>query len=455
VKFNPIPFVVVALVGLTWFYVAGAREHARVQNREKSRGDQTLYMLLALEIHANRHGQHPPIVHPRNRMPLYPWYQSFFWDPRLSHWDYFYLGREQNIRLSLVLLAVLGLCFRRFTRPLVALVLLLVVAFGCFIYKAGYFQPELLFYTLFFLTFLAACHLLQSRSPGRTIALAAVTGVLAALSHLTKAAMLPFVMLLAAVHLVQVAGDLGWGSAPSRERLVRAGGRALAAAVFAACFLAVLYPYISTSKRVFGQYFYNVNSTHYVWYDSWHHAIRGTRSHDDENRMPRMPRGERPSLRKYLREHSAGQVAARLGAGFADMWRVSYRGYGYLPYVLLYAVFGCVLLATRWQAVRETLRGRGLLVGFVVLYGAGHLLLVAFYHPISDTGTARFLLAHLAPLMFAAGWLFSQPPIWSTRWRIGGRDVTLAHAHMLVLVILAIDLMFFTWPRLMTTYGGF
>ena len=38
----------------------------------------------------------------------------------------------------------------------------------------------------------------------------------------------------------------------------------------------MLGPYLSTSKRVFGQYFYNVNSTFYMWYDDWPHASVGT-----------------------------------------------------------------------------------------------------------------------------------------------------------------------------------
>ena len=35
-----------------------------------------------------------------------------------------------------------------------------------------------------------------------------------------------------------------------------------------ATFLAVVFPYIQTSKRIYGQYFYNMNSTFVMWCDS-------------------------------------------------------------------------------------------------------------------------------------------------------------------------------------------
>lgn len=444
------------VIGLTAFYIIGARENARVMNLEKSRGDQTQYVAMALDVYANRHGQDPPIVHRRNRMPLYPWLQSWFWDERMTHWEYFYVGREQSIRLSVALLVVLAVVFWRRLRPLVAIDLTLTLAFGCFIYKAGYFQPELLFYTLFFLTFLASCRLLVTRSPRGGLVLAAIGGGLAGLAHLTKAAMVPFVCLFLIVGGIRsIAALLASDTGPRGVRVRQFGWRALAMVLFAACFLAVLSPYISTSKRVFGRYFYNVNSTFYVWYDSWPDAIRGTRSHNDEAEWPRMRRRDLPGPWRYLREHTAGQIAARFGHGFKDMLIVSYRGYNYLKYVVLYVAFALALVCTRWGDVKTVLRRHAVLVWFVSIYAAAYLALTAFYEPISGTGTARFLLVNLAPLMFTASWVFSQRPIWDARWRVAGVELGARHFHALVLATLALDIVFTTWPRLMTTYGGF
>ena len=89
-------------------------------------------------------------------------------------------------------------------------------------------------------------------------------------------------------------------------------GEVLVPVVFAMAFLVVLSPYLLNSKRVFGHFFYNVNSTFYVWYDDWPAASQGTYRHGDGVGWPKMPAGEIPSMGKYLRGHSAGQIAARI-----------------------------------------------------------------------------------------------------------------------------------------------
>jgi hypothetical protein len=88
-------------------------------------------------------------------------------------------------------------------------------------------------------------------------------------------------------------------------------------------------------------------------------------------------------------------------------------------------------------------------------YGAVYLLAVAFYEPISGTGTARFFLAHMLPLFYAATRIVTAPPLRDTRWTLAGTPVTLAHFQWLVTTTIALDVMFGVWPRLMTTYGGF
>ena len=442
-------------VGAIWLYVAGARAHAREMNVEKSRGDQTAYIGYALDVYANRHGRNPPITYRRNRMPLYPFIQSFVYDPAMSHWDFFYAGRKFNIWLSLACLALLAAVFWRLLPALVAAELTLILMFGCFIYKAGYFQPELLFYTIFFCTFLVTCQWLAARSPERLLVLGGSAGVLAALAHLTKAALLPFVAIALAMGLGRALGPLvhPTGLRATSGRLL--AWRLVAVLALAACFLGTLWPYLFTSKRVFGQYFYNVNTTYYAWYDGWDDVIRGTRAHDNEVQRPRLPRRELPGPAKYLREHTAGEIASRIGGGLADMWRVSWRGYGYLKYVLLYTAFALVLVLTRGRAVAAVLRRHPLHVAFVATYAGVYLLLTAFYHPISNTGTARFLLIHLAPLMFTAAWVFTRRPIRRARWQAGQVVLTADHFHIFVLGTLILDITLDTWPRLMTVYGGF
>jgi hypothetical protein len=158
---------------LAWLYVAGATMHAERVNWFKARGDQSWFLHIAQVEYRNWHGIGPPQMLRRNIMPLYPAYLALFYDPSISDPDYFVIAKRWSIRLSLALLVVLGLVFARYLPALAAANLTLIVAFGYWIFKAGYAQPELLYYFLLFLTFLACCHLLHERRPGRSVALAA------------------------------------------------------------------------------------------------------------------------------------------------------------------------------------------------------------------------------------------------------------------------------------------
>ena len=93
-------------------------------------------------------------------MPLYPAYLAIFYDPSMSDPDYFIVAKRWNIRLSLAMLVVLGFLFTRYLPPLPATNLILVVAFGYFVFKAGYTQPELLLFH--FLTSWPTCSTLGS-----------------------------------------------------------------------------------------------------------------------------------------------------------------------------------------------------------------------------------------------------------------------------------------------------
>src|SRR5579862_7685745 len=255
--------------GLAWFYVAGATEHARTVNTDKGRSDQSGYLWDAESVYLNRHGEHL-LVGERNRMPVYAGYLSLFYDRQMDDFTFFEVAKTWSIRLSLVLLALFSIIFSWHLPPLISTNLTLVVAFGYFIFRAGYSQAELLFFFFLFVAFLAVCYLLQQRQPVRSLALAAAAGTLVALAHLTKAAVLPFFAIVLTVYATSAVVRLvvRWRRGEHAAAVRAFTWRVAAGAVMVGCFLAVLYPYISTSKRVFGQYFYNVNSTFYVWYDS-------------------------------------------------------------------------------------------------------------------------------------------------------------------------------------------
>ena len=270
---------VLLCVALATFYVAGASTHAVRVNRTKSRGDQSGYLLDAEQVYANWHGRTPAVlIGERNRMPVYAGVLALFYSPRLTDQAFFERARQVNIVLSLVLLGLIWFAAARYLPPLAAANLAGVAAFGWFVFKAGYTQSELLYYTVFFLAFLACWRLFHTTGVERRAMTAAAAGLLCGLAQLTKASMLPFVALVLAVGAV-------WSLAPLLRRTPVRGDstprRAASLLLFALCFLLVVWPYISTSKRVFGHYFYNVNSTFYAWYDNWSRASVGTALHGD------------------------------------------------------------------------------------------------------------------------------------------------------------------------------
>ena len=432
--------LLLAAAGLAFFYSRAATEHASRVNTSRARADQSGYLWDAVGIYQMRHGSPDALIGERNRMPVYPWILSWLYDPALSPDEYFATAKAFNIKLSLFLLAVIALATRRFLSPHAWGNFVLIVAFGYFAFKAGYAQVELLYYTLFFLTFLGACLLLRSERPAPTLILAVATGLLAAFSHLSKAAALPLVGVLSLALAFRLAAALWRGRTQRRIAMIRA----IALALFVATFLGVLSPYLLNSKRVFGHYFYNVNTTFYVWYDDWTAASWGVYRHGDGIGWPTVPPDQIPSMRKYLREHTAPQIAARFWNGFLEMFTVSYIRLGHLKYVAMYILFGALLIASHRRAFAELVRSRPALSVFLAVYAAVYIAAVSFYQPISGT-TLRMLLTHVAPLLFVLSCFFARPPF----------NAVSRYFHVAVTAVIAIDLAFFFWPRLMRDFAGY
>jgi hypothetical protein len=445
--------------GLAVFYAAGATMHARKVNLSKARGDQSGYLWDAERVYANWHGQTPPyLIGVRNRMPVYAGFLALLYRQGMSDPQYFEVAREANIYLSLALLAILGFVLPRYLPRHAALNLLGVAAFGWFIFKAGYTQSELPFYTFFFLAFLACWSLLRGRAGPRLLLHAAVAGALCGLAQLTKASLPPFlaVFLFAGGAWALVGRpDADAGSRGHRPTPADRLWRMTALAAFAAAFLVSVWPYISTSKKVYGQYFYNVNSNFYVWYDDWASASVGTRLHGDDVGWPTLPESEMPSASRYWREHSMGQIAARLSEGFDNMRTVVKRDFDLLPYLVLYLGAMAVLLATRRTEMAAMARSHIWELLFFALYAIVYLIAIAFYHTISGTGTGRFLLAHALPFFFVLARVAASERFARSEWRLGSLRLGVRHFDGLVTAVILFNVAVRVWPRLMSTYGGF
>jgi len=441
---------VVTLLALAGFYLAGAFEHARRVNTFKARGDQTGYLSDAEDVYANWHGASPPIlIGERNRMPLYAGFQALFYRPTLSDPEFFEIAKVRNIYLSLVLLAAIYFLLSTWLPPLPAFNLIVVVAFGYFVFKAGYVQSELLFYFFVFVAFVLMFRLILRQSEALDMRLAvqaAAAGAAAALAYLTKAAATPLMAIFVVACLTGAVLE------PGRINRVRLLGTAGLAVVM---FLAVLSPYLAVNKRAFGRYFYNVNTTFYVWYDDWPQASMGTIKHGDGVGWPDMPADELPSAQRYVREHTLTQIGARIRHGLWDMVSRSYATFWYFKYLVFYTICAVGVMVKQRNAFAQLVRRQLMAFLFLSAYAVVYTVGIAFYEPVSGTGTTRFLLAHVLPYLFVVSYWLSRQPYASTRWSVAGITMGIEQFHGLVTVTLLFDLMFTLWPRLMTTYGGF
>jgi hypothetical protein len=427
-------------------YWYGAVLQLELVNTDMNSTDQSAYMDYARNLYESNYAY----IGGRNRMPVYPFLQSLFYRPDMTEEAFFIRGKFVNLVLSLGLLAGLAFIFRQFFSWFHSLNLLLIVAFTVFIFKAGYFQTELLFYFVNFCLFLLMWRLLQRMS----WQLAILTGIVAGLAHLTKASILPGLIIFLVLAVVK------WGWTVNRNRrssddqipvkdILKPLLAILLVVVF---FLITVYPYIRTSKRVFGHYFYNVNSTFYIWYDSWEEVKQGTRAHGDRVGWPDMAPEELPSMSRYLREHSLRQIINRFIDGAQTVLNNVIHSYGYFKYIVIYM---CVLMAAillSWQQARRAVMSNPFLCLFLALYFGGYLLLYFWYAAINSGN--RLILAQFIPLMFTLSYgivtLLRNSRLTTRRFSVD----TLVIFNLGILFIVVMDIYFVLTEQVGTMYGG-
>jgi hypothetical protein len=374
----------VALLVLLVLTVYGFEAHAR--RREKSTpatlGDQGAYLGYARHLYES----HYAVVEDRNRMPIYPFLLSLIYRPGMTETEFLVRAQAFTVNLSIVLLLLLFVIFRRFFPPLPALALLAATAFGVFLYRADRAQVEILFY---FVSFCAFVLLLQMFKRPRWW-LAVLAGAITGLAHLTKASVLPALAIWAAVFGAQILFSFRRAPWPRFGML----------ALVVGAFFAVVFPYIQTSKRIYDAYFYNVNSTFVIWCDSSTEAYEFLRAHGDKAQWRSLPPEQLPSMRKYWREHSAAQIAWRIAHGSLELAIQNAHAIGYYKFVIALFMAGAVLCARQSRQARELFaRNPGAAV-FCGLFLAGYFLLYAWYDTIIND--SRFVLSIFLPFVFAA-----------------------------------------------------
>lgn len=431
-------------------YIGGASYQGFVVNNDMNRTDQKSYMDYAKEMNLT----HYKYVGGRNRMPLFPFLMSFAYVPNMSDQEFFVRGKQVNILLSVVFLLLIYFIIQLYFTLLESQIYILISAFTVFMFKAGYFQCELLFYFVNFCLFLLLFSFLKK--PGYFTG--TLSGVFAAGAYLTKASIIPTIFCLSFFYIIYhillplydiiLKRDGSW-----TEYLKKGFRHLLILAAFFVAFLIIMYPYISTSKKLFGQYFYNVNCTFYIWYDSFDDAVKGTRGHGDRVGWPQMPPDQIPSAKKYFKEHSFNQIATRLLKGLIIVPARAYFSYGFFKYICLYFLINILVIIKDKQKFCTLFKNNRnyILFLYIAAYFLGYYLLYAFYTPIASG--IRFSLSLFLPALFCM-FYFIHKFEFNYYYDKLKLNVNAPTIHTVVGIILLTDIFFNLTLRLRAYAGG-
>ena len=301
--------------------------------------------------------------------------------------------------------------------------------------KSPYFQPEILYYTLFALAFMLSIESIERPRWYKSAGL----GLLFALAHFTKASAIMGLIIYSGSFVVAI---------PAALRLREGAPRALLLTLLRAfapivIFAFLLFPYFAESKERYGHYLYNVNTTFYFWYDSWDEAVQGTFAAGDHEGWPDLPDNQIPSMSKYLAEHSLEDILKRLSSSVQSHIKVtctsasSWQLLGNCIHVGIGSAFALICLVAGFRP-RQAWLGRRpfqisfFIAGFLALYGIAAL----WYWPI--VGGARVTLGLVIPIFWTIGLATERkwPQLLSAR--IGQRDVRLVKVMYAILLALAL-----------------
>jgi len=442
----PILLWVSGMVVFSGLYFYGAFRHSREVNINVGDYDQIAYFLKAKEMKTLG----PQVVGNRNQMPGYPFIQSLFYRQGMADEEFFRRGKRVNIMMSFGILLILYFIFLKNFSLLISANLILITAFTVFVFKASYFQPELLFYFLVFLSFLGMIRMFRKPSPP----LGVVIGILLGAAHLIKAAVVPALLVFSSVFVIREILQLGkelrkrrFNKASFRQK----SGPLISALFLVVFFIATIFPYILTSKKLYGRYFYNVNSTFAIWHDNWG-QVKPYIEYYYSPRIKEVPKELLPGPLKYWREHSLGQIFHRLAFGGIETVLIAAMAYGYFEYFLAFFLCFLFLLGYNRKGLKQAIQKYPWLSAFLVLYFGLHFLLYSFYVPIAPG--PRFSLAQFIPVMFVMA-LGSSKLSAQKLVKLGKRKFDLFKlVNLVLLAILLIDILTILTRKIVTIPGG-
>ena len=379
---------VLALLAILSIYALEANGRRRAFPTAFDHADQSAYLHYAKKMRESGYA----FVGDRNRMPVFPFLLSRLYRPGESEADILARAQTGCVILSVALLLILAAIFRQYFSRLESTALLVATAFGVFVYRAGIVQVEPLFFVVNFGAFVLLLQMLLT--PRWWLALLA--GMILGLAFLTKASALPAWPCWGAAFIAQ-SFEPRRNTTEQRARYLLK--RCALFILLSTTFLLVVWPYVWTSKQRYGKFFYNVNSAHYMWCDSWPEAL----SYSDRLQAPPVDNPaapELPSFAKYWRQHMTGEMISRLLHGLLSLATRGFKAVGYYKYAAVLGAIALVLGIRRRARVRELLARQPFAAIFCFAYFAVYLILYAWYNAVVTD--SRFVLTLFLPFVFVA-----------------------------------------------------
>lgn len=366
--------------------------------------------------------------------PLWPWLAARLASPGHVYREvevtaedrvFFEKGKWANVAIVLVFLWALGLVMARAFRPAATVTVLLLAGFGALIPRAVYFQPEPVYFILFFLTWVCAVKLLMKND----LWLHAMFGLLGGLAYLAKTSVEPLVLGWFVMSALRFVFEIARGKPADddfEERHWTCRNHFIGFIVFAFAWLAVTAPRYSAAYEKWGDPRFSYPSA-WMWMDDYKDAYAWMGRHPDRKSLEAIPPADKPSLTNYSKSHTPAQIRERLEEGTTQKvtrwlapkivkpkkdgtftgWRVLLDRRGiYLGALGVVVLGAAVLVWTRRKSVdRQGLSmpsGSWTAVAFTVCTVAGYALLYGWYDPIGRGD--RFMLSLYLPLIFCGVW---------------------------------------------------
>ncbi len=249
--------------------------------------------------------------------PLWPWVASRF--ATEDHETFFVRGKWFNLVMTGGFLVMLGLVTARAFSIPSAVSLMLVTGFGALLPRATYFQPEPLYYLLFFLAWVCALSLLRRNS----LWIYGVLGFLLGLAYLAKTSIQAFLLVFVGVTTLRMLTE-GWRSRTRPATATLAGAATderwslpnhfIGLAVMAMTFLAAAGPRLSYANEAFGSPFHSYPG-YWMWMDDFQEGAAFMQRYPNAEAFAQLPEAERPSVMNYLRSHTREEVVERMRHG--------------------------------------------------------------------------------------------------------------------------------------------